>query len=104
MMYYLAFMYNLFVFIIFVFFFFFLLFFIFFFFFFFQAEDGIRDRTVTGVQTCALPILRSGCFPRSYMRRLNKRLLRRMRGAPHETLLTEPGFESSISRNDAALS
>src|SRR5438094_6264605 len=26
------------------------------FFFFFQAEDGIRDRTVTGVQTCALPI------------------------------------------------
>src|SRR5574339_827136 len=25
-------------------------------FFFFQAEDGIRDRLVTGVQTCALPI------------------------------------------------
>src|SRR5699024_11593241 len=24
---------------------------------FFQAEDGIRDRNVTGVQTCALPIL-----------------------------------------------
>src|SRR3989440_12348137 len=29
----------------------------FFFFFFFQAEDGIRDLIVTGVQTCALPIL-----------------------------------------------
>src|SRR5947208_7773192 len=29
---------------------------IFFFFFFFQAEDGIRDDLVTGVQTCALPI------------------------------------------------
>src|SRR5256886_12050924 len=29
------------------------------FFFFFQAEDGIRDLTVTGVQTCALPIFRS---------------------------------------------
>src|SRR5215467_6711735 len=28
-----------------------------FFFFFFQAEDGIRDYKVTGVQTCALPIL-----------------------------------------------
>src|SRR5229473_2513636 len=28
----------------------------FFFFFFFQAEDGIRDKLVTGVQTCALPI------------------------------------------------
>src|SRR5690554_7159395 len=26
--------------------------------FFFQAEDGIRDADVTGVQTCALPILR----------------------------------------------
>src|SRR5205823_11795259 len=26
--------------------------------FFFQAEDGIRDKLVTGVQTCALPILR----------------------------------------------
>src|SRR5438552_7345750 len=31
-------------------------FFFFFFFFFFQAEDGIRDDLVTGVQTCALPI------------------------------------------------
>src|SRR5207248_4916172 len=28
--------------------------------FFFQAEDGIRDRTVTGVQTCALPIYFAG--------------------------------------------
>src|SRR5689334_23736355 len=28
--------------------------------FFFQAEDGIRDGTVTGVQTCALPILARG--------------------------------------------
>src|SRR5207249_5479516 len=31
---------------------------LFYFFFFFQAEDGIRDRNVTGVQTCALPISR----------------------------------------------
>src|SRR3989441_3950508 len=30
------------------------------FFFFFQAEDGIRDKLVTGVQTCALPILLMG--------------------------------------------
>src|SRR5437016_10620923 len=29
---------------------------LFYFFFFFQAEDGIRDWSVTGVQTCALPI------------------------------------------------
>src|SRR5207247_7764460 len=31
-----------------------------FFFFFFQAEDGIRDPLVTGVQTCALPIFPLG--------------------------------------------
>src|SRR5689334_24616957 len=41
---------------LFVFFFFLFLIFFFFFFFFFQAEDGIRDGTVTGVQTCAPPI------------------------------------------------
>src|SRR3712207_7425558 len=32
------------------------------FFFFFQAEDGIRDIGVTGVQTCALPILAKSDF------------------------------------------
>src|SRR5258708_30357600 len=31
------------------------------FFFFFQAEDGIRDDLVTGVQTCALPIFACPC-------------------------------------------
>src|SRR5436305_4554300 len=44
-----------------------------FFFFFFQAEDGIRDADVTGVQTCALPIsfqyscarMKVNCSPRS---------------------------------------
>src|SRR5437667_12900489 len=35
--------------------------------FFFQAEDGIRDRDVTGVQTCALPISR----PHESARRLD---------------------------------
>src|SRR2546430_11097279 len=38
-------------------------------FFFFQAEDGIRDLTVTGVQTCALPI----CCLRNYL--IRKKLL-----------------------------
>src|SRR2546425_4088260 len=33
-------------------------------FFFFQAEDGIRDKLVTGVQTCALPILRRYSGPK----------------------------------------
>src|SRR5437588_8954119 len=32
-------------------------------FFFFQAEDGIRDHCVTGVQTCALPIFSPACWP-----------------------------------------
>src|SRR5687768_18290406 len=44
------------------FFFFFHIFSFFFFFFFFQAEDGIRDVAVTGVQTCALPILSPWTF------------------------------------------
>src|SRR5699024_8473110 len=35
---------------------------------FFQAEDGIRDRNVTGVQTCALPILLSGCWDQRLLR------------------------------------
>src|SRR6266542_6241272 len=43
------------------------------FFFFFQAEDGIRDATVTGVQTCALPIClqleRSTAFIQNPLRR-----------------------------------
>src|SRR5436309_11595732 len=39
----------------------------FFFFFFFQAEDGIRDFHVTGVQTCALPISRWGDFAAAFL-------------------------------------
>src|SRR5437763_876261 len=43
------------------------IFYVFFFFFFFQAEDGIRDTSVTGVQTCALPIfgMDLGCYKTS---------------------------------------
>ena len=41
---------------IFILFYFYFILFLFLFFFFFQAEDGIRDHCVTGVQTCALPI------------------------------------------------
>src|SRR5437762_11439413 len=37
--------------------------------FFFQAEDGIRDTSVTGVQTCALPISRSHAESRRYLAR-----------------------------------
>src|SRR5574344_83670 len=45
------------------------------FFFFFQAEDGIRDDLVTGVQTCALPIFQRlkplQKFPKQKKRRIN---------------------------------
>src|SRR5256886_5281548 len=51
-----------------------------FFFFFFQAEDGIRDLTVTGVQTCALPIF--GCV----------------------SLASSPSPPTSVSRQQAARS
>src|SRR2546430_10784480 len=43
-----------------------------FFFFFFQAEDGIRDLTVTGVQTCALPI-----WPPVHLAEIGQSLLQR---------------------------
>src|SRR2546430_14293391 len=49
-----------------------------FFFFFFQAEDGIRDLTVTGVQTCALPI----CCPRPSPSGLSRRRQRPARAPP----------------------
>src|SRR5215467_15413390 len=38
------------------------------FFFFFQAEDGIRDYKVTGVQTCALPISERSAWERQFAR------------------------------------
>src|SRR2546430_9244541 len=53
--------------------------------FFFQAEDGIRDLTVTGVQTCALPISASAS----------------------ESLITSPRYQSGPSGSlsiDAVLS
>src|SRR5260370_9263843 len=37
-------------------------------FFFFQAEDGIRDSSVTGVQTCALPISNSASAFETFVR------------------------------------
>src|SRR5690554_7086560 len=56
------------------FFFFFFCFCFFFFFFFFQAEDGIRDADVTGVQTCALPICLTFIDIKVYLVHCNKLL------------------------------
>src|SRR5215813_14064479 len=80
-----------------------ILFIILFFFFFFQAEDGIRDADVTGVQTCALPISapssaatwrRSGAICAS-KRAAACRMPRRSRGA-RSSRVTEN--ESPLSR------
>src|SRR5207249_7635213 len=55
-------------------------------FFFFQAEDGIRDRNVTGVQTCALPICGRGSSGRRSGASLLGAVLRGVdpRGVPPE--------------------
>src|SRR5258708_12784829 len=56
--------------------------------FFFEGEDGIRDDLVTGVQTCALPILLSGGFSRSIFPGEIKisHLIIRRRAVPHAPL------------------
>src|SRR5207249_6841001 len=58
--------------------------------FFFQAEDGIRDRNVTGVQTCALPISRGAraafAEPRDQGRRQETRVFGHQR---HERARSE---------------
>src|SRR5437762_5394436 len=58
-------------------------------FFFFQAEDGIRDTSVTGVQTCALPI--------SSMQPEHREVLHRLRTAL-EVWITETGDRSEERR------
>src|SRR2546430_8291419 len=81
------------------------------FFFFFQAEDGIRDLTVTGVQTCALPILHvvlagiEKLVPDHAAAMLQLRLLARSATAQSITSYTtflsgppEPGKERSEER------
>src|SRR5260221_9802011 len=56
------------------------------FFFFFQAEDGIRDHCVTGVQTCALPICGRSSRPAARAARSSRSAARpgvgRWRAAP----------------------
>src|SRR5690606_40673245 len=78
--------------------------------FFFQAEDGIRDFHVTGVQTCALPIFTRDDFKEAVEKvMMGERLERKPRGegreriAHHEAAhaliseLVKPGSVSSIT-------
>src|SRR3712207_8959137 len=65
--------------------------------FFFQAEDGIRDIGVTGVQTCALPIWR---LPWRYRSALSRRLLtmpRSMEATCSSGTLSTPEGRAAIS-------
>src|SRR5438105_1001907 len=61
-----------------------------FFFFFFQAEDGIRDPLVTGVQTCALPISVSGV--KSPVE-ISAEILKVLRARAEESLVGKAGGE-----------
>src|SRR6266496_4412907 len=75
---------------------------LFYFFFFFQAEDGIRDLYVTGVQTCALPILRpeddlvhSGTLDRDLPRADQAGRRRRPRDRYARLLAREPDLDDA---------
>src|SRR2546426_3379869 len=74
-----------------------------FFFFFFQAEDGIRDYKVTGVQTCALPIWAARRAGGGVMRCGGRRLaqsgfgLREHRQCFPSTVILEPGLPDERS-------
>src|SRR5687768_18033869 len=64
------------------------------FFFFFQAEDGIRDVAVTGVQTCALPISAARGHARGQPRGRHRRGEARHRRRPSRGARREPRFKA----------
>src|SRR2546429_6967863 len=59
-------------------------------FFFFQAEDGIRDVAVTGVQTCALPIYGFDSVPTAQL------LVKRPFDSDHPSEIRHPVIEEDI--------
>src|SRR3989449_6755736 len=67
------------------------------FFFFFQAEDGIRDVAVTGVQTCALPISAVQRSAETCPEESRRELIGRPEGRPRpERVLKDPGAPPSF--------
>src|SRR2546427_5060687 len=72
--------------------------------FFFQAEDGIRDLTVTGVQTCALPIWRPRSATASALGktpRTTSGLTRRSRSRPRTRETELPASAAGTTRRPA---
>src|SRR5256884_4749092 len=70
--------------------------------FFFQAEDGIRDVAVTGVQTCALPILLSQIFERLHGHRYCSSGLLRSRGVTIDSKSKSFKGETSMAKRTAS--
>src|SRR5699024_11517323 len=68
--------------------------------FFFQAEDGIRDRNVTGVQTCALPISGSQLV-RPGISRVTDGVLNDWCAPPSGASVTPDGVPTTIDRPPA---
>src|SRR5687767_15182854 len=81
-------------------------------FFFFQAEDGIRDKLVTGVQTCALPISvawfrrprrdrsRRSCWPATSRVLPLRFVLRSLRRSPRPATRFCPGAQALPFRSE----
>src|SRR2546430_11611245 len=57
---------------------------------FFQAEDGIRDLTVTGVQTCALPILGNKIAEEEILRKKYEEYQENYLPTPNESRASSP--------------
>src|SRR5699024_11666587 len=66
--------------------------------FFFQAEDGIRDRNVTGVQTCALPIFSGLIVEPGSNKSVSARLRSALIETPARLLGLKPGWRSEERR------
>src|SRR5699024_12225090 len=66
--------------------------------FFFQAEDGIRDRNVTGVQTCALPILKK---KRSYIKKTKIRRSFQLLHRTHHQIKVTKRRSHSLKEKDS---
>src|SRR3712207_9144598 len=68
--------------------------------FFFQAEDGIRDIGVTGVQTCALPISRGAAISSTTSRRWARTTRLTVQRAATGSAGSTPGGAASCDRGD----